>query len=129
MEKWTDWVKCEGDTILVKAIPPNCVAIELEFRGRERQTIRHGEPTTEWTDLNLSSGIVAYRLLLKPESSIELFPTRFEAYDPATKDLLFTIEAFDEGAATLNMVGCLTPRNIDEVLEQMRTAFDALKLK
>jgi hypothetical protein len=73
--KWTDWIECDGGTIVVKAIPPNCVAIELEFRGRERQTMRYDEPTTEWTDLNLSSNATAYRLLVEAESSVELFPT------------------------------------------------------
>jgi len=122
----TEWIKHDGGIKRPQTLDAND-RVDVKLFGDEEVLPRIVAANAAWG--NIGYYRVVEKAEPKPESPIELFPTRFEAYDPATKDLLFTMEAFDEGAATLNMVGCLTPRNIDEVLEQIRTAFDALKLK
>lgn len=59
---------------------------------------------------------------------INLYPVKIEAVDADTKDLMFTIETFDEGAATIEIKTILGPRNIDEVTAAMRRAIVMLEL-
>lgn len=59
---------------------------------------------------------------------IKLYPVKIEAHDEETGDLVFTMETFDEGAATIEIKTCLGPGNIDNVTAAMRRAIAMLEL-
>lgn len=60
---------------------------------------------------------------------INVYPVKVQAYDSETNDLLFTVETFDEGAATVVFKTVIGPTNIDQLVAAMRRAVQMLELK
>ncbi len=61
--------------------------------------------------------------------TIDIYPAKIEAYDHDTKDLLFTVEAFDEGAAKIEIMTVVSPDTLDEILAAISKAVGMLALK
>lgn len=60
---------------------------------------------------------------------IKIYPVRIEAIDPETKDLMFIMETFDEGAATVEIKTVISPSNIDNLVAAMRRSLQMLELE
>lgn len=60
---------------------------------------------------------------------INVYPVKIEAIEAETGDLMFTMEAFDEGAATVEIKTVIGPGNINELTAAMRRAVVMLELE
>lgn len=60
---------------------------------------------------------------------IDVYPVKIEAVDQETKEVMFTMETFDECAATIEMKTTLGPSNIHQIVAAMRRAVAMLELK
>ena len=60
---------------------------------------------------------------------IKVYPVKIEAIDAETKDLMFTMETFDEGAATVEIKTVISPSNIDNLVAAMRRSLQMLELE
>ena len=60
---------------------------------------------------------------------INVCPVKVQAYDSETNELLFTVETFDEEAATVELKTVIGPKNIDQLVAAMRRAVQMLELK
>lgn len=60
---------------------------------------------------------------------IKIYPVKIEAIDPETNDLMFTMETFDAGAATVEIKTVISPSNIDNLVAAMRRSLHMLELE
>lgn len=60
---------------------------------------------------------------------IKVYPIKIEAIDAETNDLMFTMETFDEGAATVEIKTVISPSNIDNLVAAMRRSLQMLELE
>lgn len=59
---------------------------------------------------------------------IKIYPVKIEAIDEAG-DLAFTMETFDQHAASVDIRTVIGPDNIDELVAAMRSAVQMLELE
>lgn len=59
---------------------------------------------------------------------MKVYPTKFEAYDEATKDALFQVEAFDEACATVKIDTVVNVESWDEISSEIRKCLVAMEL-
>ena len=60
---------------------------------------------------------------------INVYPTKVVAYDVDTNELIFTMDAVDEHAATVVFKGVIGPDNVNELTAALRSAVQMLELK
>jgi len=60
--------------------------------------------------------------------NIECVPVKFEACDKDTKDLLFTVECFDEASATIDIKVSVDLQLWNEISAHITTAIEKMEL-
>lgn len=60
--------------------------------------------------------------------SITVYPVKFEAYSDDTKDLMFIVEAIDEGAASVTIKTCVDVASWDKLASAIRAAIVQMRL-
>ena len=59
---------------------------------------------------------------------IKIYPTKIEAIDDETSELLFTMETFDSECAIVEMTAAITKQNMEKILTAVRSAVQMLEL-
>ena len=60
---------------------------------------------------------------------IDVYPVKIEAIEQETKEVMFTMETFDQHAASVEIKTVVGPANINELVAAMRRAVVMLELK
>ena len=59
---------------------------------------------------------------------IKIYPTKIEAIDDETSELMFTMETFDSQCAVVEMKATINSQNMEKILTAVRSAVQMLDL-